>query len=78
MNLNEQITYKTASVCLIIIFLLVFFIEKTSFVWIIGVCIILILLITRANLGEVTKKTELFFVTVILIIKITIVILMII
>jgi len=78
MNLNEQITYKTASVCLIIIFILAFFIENTNFVWIIGVCIILVLLIMRANLGDVTRKTELFFIIVFIIVMISIVILMII
>jgi len=75
MILNELTTYKIGSVCLTMFFLLAIIAEK-SFTWFIGIVLILITLIVRANLGEITKKSEIFFVVVITMIMCSIVILM--
>ncbi len=67
MILNEISTYKTGVSGLIIIFLLAIIIQE-DFTWIIGIVLILSMLIVRANLGEVTKKSELFFVSFLIVI----------
>ncbi len=75
MIFNEITTYKTGVSGLIIVFLLAIIIQE-NFTWIIGIVLILSMLIVRVNLGEVTKRNELFFVLVIITIMFTTVILM--
>ncbi|GEM_PF-5703885 len=75
MILNEITTYKTGVSGLIIIFLLAIIIQE-KFTWIIGIVLILSILIVRANLGEVTKKSELFFVSFLIVIISFVIILM--
>lgn len=55
--MNEATTHIVGTICLVFLFVIVPFVEA-GFTWLMSVFLILILMVIRSILGDISKRTE--------------------